>query len=207
MPKYADRKASHVILEEVGFEVLDAMVAKRVLELRSDPESATHHVAGQTFQSTAEAEVAESLAVFPMTFRLWMKRQRTIYFLSATDPDDVLDMIAGGESIESIAQQFNIAPIVLFTWLKTNSAPNALAAAKEAMADSRFAEIREAVKRSNGDEDIKRAALLFNVDKHVAAAHTSRYTENKTLKVTPGAGVRMDISFARTVEDEPQQDG
>lgn len=195
------RQQDNALLDEVGYDVVEARVEqiRQGLIEKKDPTAA----APTSLEASAQKLLASELGVHQYTLSVWMKRKRTVAFLNAVNPDEVLDMFAGGLDVSGVALHFGISSLVLETWCKRHLSGEEWAIAREHAADSRFQSVRDGIEDALDELELKRQAALLGVDKIHAAGHTNRYSLDRTGKVNLGTGTTMHISFTRTPDAEP----
>lgn len=194
------RKRDYKRLTEIGYDVVDARL-EQVLRLwrKEHPEDGYP-------ERTASGLVAEELGVFEFNMRMWLRRQRTVAFLAEMTDEEFLDLIAGGQSPADIAAAYDLSVKLVEAWMHERCKPEDIANAKDAMADAKFANVRREIAEASSEFQLKRAAALNAVDRHVATT-TRRYSEDKNVRINAGAGAVMEISFVRRKTEETPSDG
>jgi hypothetical protein len=191
------RKADYRRLDEIGFDVVDARLATCMAEIVKDAADARYPERKASTLVAAEFKVAE------FNLRMWCRRQRTITFLAGTEPAEVLDLIASGLSPADIATEYDVSVKVVEEWVRAHTQQEDMAMAKDAMAEMKFARVRAEINAATDELQIKRALAVHGIDKHVAAANSRRYSEDKNVRINAGAGTVMEISFTRKQEVQP----
>jgi hypothetical protein len=188
------RRDDYRRLDEIGYDVVDARVAASLDQARRDRPDDKYPERG------AFTAVAAELKVSDFNLRMWWRRQRTIVFLADTDPAEILDLIASGLTPADIALEYDVSVRVVEEWIRSNAATEDVAAAKDAMADMKFARVRREIEAARSETEIKRALACHGIDKHVAAANSRRYSEDKNVRINAGQATVMEISFVRKPE-------
>lgn len=197
----AGRKADYRRLDEIGFDVVDARIETCIRAARLDYPDDRYP------ESRAFRLVADEFKLSDFNLRMWWRRQRTVIFLSETDPAEILDLIACGKSPADIAVEYEVSVRVVEEWIRTHAATEEVAAAKDSMAEMKFAQIRREITTAKSEFEVKRALAAHGVDKHVAAANSRRYSEDKNVRINAGQGTVMEISFVRKPEPQEEQAG
>jgi len=193
------RRADYRKLDEIGFDVVDARLAQALQVVREERATDAYP------ERTAERIVATEFKVQAFNLAMWIRRKRTVAFLSETDPEEILDMVASGMTPADMALQYDVSPKVVEEWIRVHCAAEDIANAKDAMADMKFAQVRREISEAANEVAVKRALAVHQIDRHVAAAHSRRYSEDKNIRVNAGAGVAMQISFVRAADTrEPE---
>ena len=193
----AGRKADYRRLDEIGFDVVDARLAACMTEVVKEAPDARYP------ERKASALVAQEFKVAEFNLRMWCRRQRTIAFLAETEPAEILDLIASGQSPADIATEYDVSVKVVEEWVRAHTQQEDMAMAKDAMAEMKFAQIRREIAEATDELQIKRALACHGIDKHVAAANSRRYSEDKNVRINAGQGTVMEISFTRKQPVEP----
>lgn len=195
------RKEDYRRLDEIGFDVVDARFGQILQHVRREDATTRYP------ESKAARLTAEEFKVAQFNLQMWMRRKRTITFLADTDPEEILDLIAHGYTPADLSAEYDISVRVVEEWIRVHCAAEDIANAKDAMADMKFTHIRREIMDAKNEAALKQALAAHTIDKHVAAAHSRRYSEDKQIRVNAGAGVAMEISFVRkrreTSEEPP----
>jgi transposase-like protein len=194
----AGRKRDYRLLDEIGFDVVDARLEICIRTARIE-EKGDRYPENKAFKA-----VAQEFDVNDFNLRMWWRRKRTIIFLTDTDPAEILDLIASGLGCADLALAYDVSVKVVEEWVRTHAATEDIAAAKDAMAEMKFARVRREIEEAETDIAIKRALAMHSVDKHVAAANSRRYSEDKNIRINAGASTAMEISFIRKREPEEE---
>jgi hypothetical protein len=196
--KSGSRKAEYKLLDEIGFDVVDARFAQILDHVKREYKEDRYPEQHAERLTAAEFHVS----LFNMT--LWMRRKRTVAFLAESEPEEILDLVASGMTPADMALRFDVHPRVVEEYLRVHTRAEDLANAKDAMADMKFARIRQEIMDAKSEIDMKRAVAVHAIDRHVASAHARRYSEDKNIRINAGAGNALQISFVRSRDPEPE---
>lgn len=188
------RKADYRRLDEIGFDVVDARLGACLREVVKDEPTDRHP------ERKVSRLIADEFKVAEFNLRMWCRRQRTIAFLAETEPAEILDLIASGLSPADLATEYDVSVKVVEEWVRAHTATEDVANAKDAMAEMKFARVRAEIASATDELSIKRALAVHGIDKHVAAANSRRYSEDKNVRINAGQGTVMEISFVRKQE-------
>jgi hypothetical protein len=197
----AGRRADYRRLDEIGYDVVDARIETCLRAARTDYPDDRYP------ESRACRLVAAELKVGDFTLRMWWRRQRTVAFLTETEPAEILDLIATGRTPADIAVEYDVSVRIVEEWIRAHAATEDVASAKDAMAEMKFARVRAEIENAGTELQIKRALAVHGIDKHVAAANSRRYSEDKNVRINAGQGTVMEISFVRKPEPAEGQPG
>lgn len=197
----AGRRADYRRLDEIGFDVVDARIETCIRAARVDAPDDRYP------ESRACRLVADEFKVGDFNLRMWWRRQRTVVFLTETEPAEILDLIATGRTCADIAVEYDVSVRVVEEWVRAHAATEEVASAKDAMAEMKFARVRKEIDTATSELQIKRALAVHGIDKHVAAANSRRYSEDKNVRINAGQGTVMEISFIRKRDPAEEKAG
>lgn len=170
------RKADYQALDDVGYDMVDAL---RVQEKLSD------------------ATLAQRFGVTEFNLTLWIRRQRTLIFLEVASPESMIDLLSSGETAASIARVHGVQLALVERWIRENIPAEFLSEARDNAAEAIFDKNLEAVRNAGDELALAKAKVEHSIHRFHAVSTTRRFTDDKTIKVTPGEGLSVSFSFTR----------
>jgi transposase-like protein len=177
------RRRDYARLDQVGIDVIEAALSK----------------AGASTQA-----IADRYSVSEFNLRMWRRFRRTELFLHEYGPEDLLDDIANGDTVASIARKHDISHGLLAKWAAVHVNAEDLAVARDNAADAQFDASKVELDGAADDVAVRRAVEKHKIDRFVAERTTRRFTDEKQLRVTGTEGVEFHISYK--MKDRPKEE-
>ena len=181
------RKADYQLLDDIGYDMVDALLTKQ----------------GHTI-----ADFSRTYGCLEFNLTLWLRRQRTLIWLEQATPESIADLIATGYTAAAIAREHNLQVRLVDVWIHANIPAEHLSAARDCAAESMFD--KDVKDTETADElGLQRIKLRHSIQRFHAQSTTRRFTDDKTVKVTPGEGLNISFSFTRKKREigETEDDG
>lgn len=183
------RKADYAALDDVGYDMVDALRA----------------------QKWSAADLAVRFGVTEFNLTLWLRRQRTLIWLESANPESMMDLLASGHSAASISREHGVQLYLIERWIHDNIPAEHLADARNCSAEAQFDKDMHEIDRAADEFGIAKVKARHSIGRFHAIATTRRFTDDKTVRVTPGEGLSVSFSFTRkkreTGEAEANEDG
>lgn len=170
------RRDDYRALDDVGYDMVDAL---RVRERLSD------------------TDLARRFGVTEFNLTLWIRRQRTLIFLEHASPESMIDMLASGESAASIARTHGVQLALVERWIREHVPAEHLSEARDCAAEAIFDASLQAIHDAKDELGLAKEKAKHHIHRFHATATTRRFTDDKTVKVTPGEGLSVSFSFTR----------
>lgn len=178
------RRDDYQALNDVGFDMVDAMKARG----RSD------------------ADLARDYGVTEFNLTLWLRRQRTLIFLEHASPESMIDLLSSGESAASIARAHGVQLALVERWIREHVPAEHLSEARDNAAEAMFDASLVAIGTAKDEFELAREKAKHGIQRFHAMSTTRRFTDDKQVKVTPGAGVSVSFSFTRKKRETGETD-
>lgn len=182
------RRRDYARLDQVGIDVIEAALSK---------------------PGAAVNAIATRYGVSEFNLRMWRRYRRTELFLVHYDGEQLLDDIAAGHTVASLARVHDISHGLLAKWVDHNVNKEDLAIARDNAAEAQFDASKEELTGAKDDVEVRRAVEKHKIDRFVAERTTRRFTDEKQLRLTGTEGVEFHISYkmSKRPEDElPAED-
>jgi hypothetical protein len=176
MPAGAQRrKHDYAALDDVGYDMVDALRA----------------------QKNTIADLSSRFGVTEFNLTLWLRRQRTLIWLEQASPESIVDLLATGETAASIARAHEIQLFLVERWIHDNIPAEHLSDARNCSAEAMFDKDMNEINHAGDEMALARVKARHSIGRFHAVATTRRFTDDKTVKVTPGEGLSVSFSFTR----------
>jgi transposase-like protein len=181
------RKTDYIALDDVGYDMVDALIAQRH----------THE------------DLAKQFGVTRFNLELWIRRQRTLIWLEQMTPFSMVDLLCEGHTAASIAREHGVQLALVERWIRENVPAEHLSEARDNAAEAMFEKNLQAIRGAKDDLDLAKAKVEHQVQRFHATSTTRRFTDDRTVKVTPGEGLSVSFSFTRKKREtgETEDDG
>lgn len=180
------RREDYAKLDEIGYDVVHALLFGN----------------GDGNRYTEES-LAKKYGVSRFNLKLWMRKQRTYTFLDEIGAEGVLELIAGGTSLAMLADEHQLSNGILEHWAKEKIPPDVMKEARDHAAEAWFSQADSDFKNSTSDLELAQTRERVKLKQWIAGNVTKRFSEDKTIRVTPGEGVVFAISYGRPDEPPP----
>lgn len=179
------RRRDYSRLDQVGIDVVEAALSKPGAALNA---------------------IATRYGVSEFNLRLWRRYRRTELFLLDYDAEQLLDDVASGETVASLARKHDISHGLLSRWVDSNVNKEDLAIARDNAAEAQFDASKSELDDAKDDVMVRRAVEKHKIDRFVAERTTRRFTDEKQLRVTGTEGVEFHISYRMKQRPEGEAD-
>lgn len=183
------RKHDYQALDDVGYDMVDALRA----------------------QKHTLADLCQRFGVTEFNLTLWLRRQRTLIWLESVSPESMMDLLATGHTAASIAREHGIQLFLVERWIHDNIPAEHLSEARNCAAEAMFDKDMHEIEQAGDELAISKVKARHSIGRFHATATTRRFTDDKTVRVTPGEGLSVSFSFTRkkrdTGEAEATEDG
>lgn len=178
------RKHDYAALDDVGYDMVDALRA----------------------QKNTLADLCSRFGVTEFNLTLWLRRQRTLIWLESVSPESMMDLLATGQTAASISREHGIQLFLVERWIHENIPAEHLSEARNCAAEAMFDKDMNEIERAGDEFAIAKVKARHSIGRFHAVSTTRRFTDDKTVKVTPGEGLSVSFSFTRKKRDTGEAD-